>query len=340
MVTGLHDWDLELLGPDFGGPISNGEEVLEMHGVSVHGVDRTVMLTLFVTPSALDLSLFVSVLTHESVTLFTSNQELVGVGVLIIAERSSTVGLAVFYVGILEDELVGGGIHVSHIPPKDASVSRAREEFVTGSGTSQPRDIVHGVVMGLLEDGGDRGLDDTAGVTFSQIVHADGTIVTSTSNDTLNFVMPLHAAEGRGRFKGDFGRVGVVDVPDVGRLGHAEGLLLESQLGVGTGQSVVRPINLPSDFCNSSLNLIGVLENHERFSVDFFTHIFSLLSGEVLLEHVDFVVLLHTSLRGAGQVSSSGSESESRVSVKLLVVTLDVLVVLRVDLGGPSSHNV
>jgi hypothetical protein len=82
--------------------------------------------------------------------------------------------------------------------------------------------------MGLFQDGGHRGLNATAGVAFSEIVHADGTIVTSTSNDTLNFVMPLHAAEGGGGFESHFGRVRVVDVPDVGRLGHAEGLLLES----------------------------------------------------------------------------------------------------------------
>lgn len=228
MVTGLHNWDLEFFRPDFSGPISNREEVLEMDGVSVHGVNRAVMLTLILSHSLLHFSLLVSVLAHEGVTLFSSNQELVGMGVLIIAERGSSISLTFFRSMILEDKLISGGVHVSHIPPEDTAIGGAREEFVTSSGTSEPRNIVDGIVMRLFQDGGDRGLNDTAGIAFSEIVNTDGTVVTSTSNDTLNFVMPLHAAEGRCGLKSHFGRVRVVDVPNVRRLGHAEGLLLES----------------------------------------------------------------------------------------------------------------
>lgn len=112
--------------------------------------------------------------------------------------------------------------------------------------------------------------------------------------------MPLHATEGRGWVEGDLRLVGVVDVPDVRLLGHAKGLLLESELCVRASKSVVGAINLPSDFSNSTFDLIGVFEDHERFGVDFLTHVFSLLSGEVLLEHIDLVVLLHASFRSAG----------------------------------------
>lgn len=90
--------------------------------------------------------------------------------------------------------------------------------------------------------------------------------------------MPLHATERRSRVEGDLRLVGVVDVPDVRLFGHAKRLLLESELSVRTRQSVVVTINLPSDFSNSTFNLIGILEDHERFGVDLLTHIFSLLS--------------------------------------------------------------
>ena len=144
--------------------------------------------------------------------------------------------------------------------------------------------------------------------------------------------MPLHAAQGRSGVEGDFRLVGVVDVPDVGLLGHAQGLLLESKLGVRAGQSVFRPIHLPGNFSNCPLDLVGVLEDHERFGVDLLTHVFSLLSRKVFLEHVNFVVLLHASFGSASEVSGGGGESKCRVSVELLVVTLDVLLILRIDL--------
>ena len=69
MVTGLHNWDFELLRPDLGRPISNGKEIFEMDRVSVHRVDRSMMLSRLVSPSALNFSLFVSVLAHDSVSL-------------------------------------------------------------------------------------------------------------------------------------------------------------------------------------------------------------------------------------------------------------------------------
>ena len=147
VVTGLHDWDFQFFRPDFGGPISNSEEILEMHGISVHGVNGSVMLTLLITPSTLDFSLLVSVLTHNSVTLLGPNQELVGMSILIIAEAGSSISLTVFVVGVFEDKLISRSVHVSHIPPQDSTIGRAGEELVTSSGTSEPRDIIDGVVM-------------------------------------------------------------------------------------------------------------------------------------------------------------------------------------------------
>lgn len=124
-----------------------------MDRVSLHGVDRSVMLTGFISPSSLDFSLFISVLAHDSVSLLRSDQELMGVGVLVVAEASSSIHLTIFNALIFHHKLVSRGRKVSVIPPQDTSVGGTGEELVTGSRSSQPLDIIHGVVMRLLKDG-------------------------------------------------------------------------------------------------------------------------------------------------------------------------------------------
>jgi uncharacterized membrane protein (DUF441 family) len=71
-----------------------------MNGVSVHGVDGTVMLTLLITPSSLNLSLLVSVLAHDGVTLLGSDQEFVRMGILVVAERSTSINFTFGIIGI------------------------------------------------------------------------------------------------------------------------------------------------------------------------------------------------------------------------------------------------
>jgi len=192
----------------------------------------------------------------------------------------------------------------------------------------------------FFKDRGHLGLDGTIAASISHIKEADGTVVGTSSENTLNFVMPLHAGQRGGRLKCNFGLVGILDVPDVGVLGHAWGLLLESKLSVSASESVVAAIDLPSNFCNGTFNLVGVFENHKRFGINLLAHVFSLLGGEVLLEHVDFVVLLHATLGSAGKVSGSGSETKGQISVEFLGVTLNVLVIGVIDLSGPSTNNV
>ena len=71
-----------------------------MNGVSVHGVDGTVMLTLLITPSSLNLSLLVSILAHDGVTLLRSDQEFMRMGILIVAERSTSINFTFGIIGI------------------------------------------------------------------------------------------------------------------------------------------------------------------------------------------------------------------------------------------------
>jgi len=71
-----------------------------MNGVSVHGVDGTVMLTLLITPSSLNLSLLVSILAHDGVTLLRSDQEFMRMGILVVAERSTSINFTFGIIGI------------------------------------------------------------------------------------------------------------------------------------------------------------------------------------------------------------------------------------------------
>lgn len=89
--------------------------------------------------------------------------------------------------------------------------------------------------MRLLKDRSDLGFDSTAAVTVSKIVDANRSVIRTTSNDTLNLVMPLHATKRRGRLEGDLRLVRVVNIPDVGVLRHARRLLLESKLSISAG---------------------------------------------------------------------------------------------------------
>lgn len=133
MVSSLHNWDFELFGPNFGTPVTNRQEIFQMDGVSVHGINRSMMLTLLISPTSLNFSLFVSVLAHNSVTLLRSDQEFMGMGILVVAEASSSVNFAGCVVSVTENELIGRGREVSGIPPQNTTISRAREEFDTSS---------------------------------------------------------------------------------------------------------------------------------------------------------------------------------------------------------------
>jgi hypothetical protein len=47
----LHDGLFDFFGPDFGGPITDRQEELQMGGISLHRVDGTVMATTLGTVS-------------------------------------------------------------------------------------------------------------------------------------------------------------------------------------------------------------------------------------------------------------------------------------------------
>lgn len=124
-------------------------------------------------------------------------------------------------------------------------------------------------------------------------------------------MMPLHAAQRRSRFKCDFRSVRVIQIPDIGILRHVWRFLLESKLSISYGDSMFLSINLPSNFSYCTLDLIRVFEDHQSFSVNLFTHVFSLLTGKVLFKKVNFIVLFNATLSSSSKVFSSRCKAES-----------------------------
>jgi hypothetical protein len=76
---------LEILAPDLGGPITNGEEILQVTGVSLDVVDGAVMLTLLKTELQVDFDLL-SFVGLQDVTLFSSNQVLEWRGICVVLQ--------------------------------------------------------------------------------------------------------------------------------------------------------------------------------------------------------------------------------------------------------------
>jgi hypothetical protein len=71
----------------------------------------------------LDFRLVVSSLAENRISLFTSNEELMGVSFGVVADAGSTVDLSIGLVHVSEDELISGGAEVTHIPPDDSTIS-------------------------------------------------------------------------------------------------------------------------------------------------------------------------------------------------------------------------
>jgi len=154
------------------------------------------MFSLLVTIAPNALGFLVPVLTVQGVSLFRSDQELMGMRILVVMEASTTIDFALWVVGITEDKLIEGSIKGSHVPPKDTAISGDREEIVTLAGLSGPCHIIDGVVMRLFKYRGLHWLNDTLDGTNSQIEARDRTVVSSTSKNILDLVMTLHATQG------------------------------------------------------------------------------------------------------------------------------------------------
>jgi hypothetical protein len=93
MVAGLHNGLTELLGPNFGGPVTNRKEVLELGGVTLEGVDGAVMLAILKTVTNVDFDLVLTSVSLHDVALFATDQVLHGGSLGVVLEGGSTANL-------------------------------------------------------------------------------------------------------------------------------------------------------------------------------------------------------------------------------------------------------
>lgn len=73
MVASLHNGLFKILTPNLGGPITNRQKEFLLEGVSLQGVDGTVMLSTLLSESGLDFNVL-SLTDLKNISLLSSDQ--------------------------------------------------------------------------------------------------------------------------------------------------------------------------------------------------------------------------------------------------------------------------
>ena len=97
---------------------------------------------------------------------------------------------------------------------------------------------------------------------------------------------------------------------------------------------------MPCDLGDCSLDLVGVLEDHDRLRRNWLTCQLWLLVGEVLLEEIQLVVLLDAASCTRDEVFGGSSITESRLLVESPHVLLNFGRFSVIDVGGPTPDLV
>lgn len=146
VVLGSDDGDLEIILPDFGTPVSDGQEVLGILEGSLDRVDGSEMFSTFDSVSSSDFNiLFGSFVSIEDSSLFSSDQEF-GRSCFSIIFDDSTSDKGPFR-GFSDFELINWSlIEISHIPLEDSSIGGGSYAFgITLTGN--PEELGDGVIM-------------------------------------------------------------------------------------------------------------------------------------------------------------------------------------------------
>ena len=344
VVPSLHDGSPHLFRPDLGGPITDTEEELCLVGVSLQSIDGSVMLSRVTSVLELDVDLVLSSVCQHDVSLLSSEKILLR-DITAVAQRGATENLCLLlllsflFEGLVEDEAVHGRITwILVIPPQDLSVSGGGDALVT-SLADDPLDRVDWVVMTLLKNSGLEGLDDSRSVNSLDIEEGQRTVIRTTDNDVWVLLVEGHAAQRTGWQQSLLWEVGVGQVPDVGLTRHVLGHLLEPQHGVGHTDSGLSLVWVPGDLGGGSLDLVGVLEDHECLGGDVLAHVLGRLTLEILLEEINLVVLEDALGGTLGHLFGGVRKSEGGLSVHFLLVLGLVSGLGVVILKRPSSDG-
>lgn len=149
-----------------------------------------------------------------------------------------------------------------------------------------------------------------------------------------------HAAE-RGRSQQCLlWEVWIVQVPNVGLLWHVIGHLLETEHSVCDTYSQLGYFRMPRETGSRPLEIIWIFENHQSLGGDALRQMLRLLTLEVLLEQIDLIVLTDAAGGFCNHLSGSLRETKSRISVKILLISLHVNWFGWINVCGPATSFV
>lgn len=78
MVACLNNGLFKFFGPNLGTPVTDGQEVFKLEGVTLEGVDGAVMLAVFETVTHVDFNLVLTTIGLHHATILTTNKVLHG----------------------------------------------------------------------------------------------------------------------------------------------------------------------------------------------------------------------------------------------------------------------
>ena len=96
---------------------------------------------------------------------------------------------------------------------------------------------------------------------------------------------------------------------------------------------------MEDDLRGGTLDAVRVLEDHNGLGVDGLGQVLGLLTGEVLFEEVDLVVLLDAALSVVHEIAGGKGVREERVTNHLFHVLGDLGGLLGVVLLGPATDG-
>jgi len=116
--------------------------------------------------------------------------------------------------------------------------------------------------------------------------------------------------------------------------------LLEAQLGVGDTYTELAGLWVPRDLGHGSLDSVGVLEDHDGLGGDWLRHELGILTLEILLKKVDFIVLLDAACGSLDKFAGSLAEAHCGLLSQFSHVLVNFVLLLVVVFLGPSTDGV
>ena len=154
MVSCLHNRVKNtFLAPNLSLPVTNRQEILNYSWVAFKSIDRTVMFTLWKAKSKLSLNSLSFHNIHD-VALLCTNQKFVRTSFCVVFHWSTSQNLYIFvFFGsevVFKNVLFNWFAWLSHIPPKNATISWCWNAFFSSFACSKPIYVINWVMVRIF----------------------------------------------------------------------------------------------------------------------------------------------------------------------------------------------